>query len=303
MPENIRPIPNNNPPRQITEFDKRVKDKMAEVIDAKSKEHWLAPTVEGFVYGTTRALDFGDYWGTLGTEMGNGQSDWEWAVNRNADLFNYDEISEEGDDGLPRYLTFRKAAMHVNHNSHDPQLAIGLVFDATMIKDKYGDTNIAILFGIDRMKAAGIARRLETYPQRVFTSMGCSIKSSVCTVCHKQILKEADVCNCLKYHRGGRLKGKRVAELLQKMSFYEQSVVTTPACSNAQVLDAVSEVIPGRILKVASNELGGEADAVIKIMASINHSIKHATSTQEKKRLINQFDALIYKLEKMTQAA
>jgi hypothetical protein len=58
--------------------------------------------------------------------------------------------------------------MHVNHNSQDPQLAIGLVFDATLVMDRYGDTNVAILFGIDRMKAAGIARRLETYPDRVF---------------------------------------------------------------------------------------------------------------------------------------
>lgn len=284
---------------RTSEITKETKNKIAEIIEDKAAEHWLAPTVENYVYGTTRALDFGDYWGTLGKKFGNHKNDWEWAVNKNADLFNFDEINEEDSKGMPRYLSFRNAAMHVNHNSHDPQLAIGLVFDAILMTDEYKDTHAVILFGVDRMKAASIARRLETYPDRVFTSMGCSIKSSVCTACNKNIMKDSDFCDCLKYHRGGRLKGKKVAELLQKMSFYEQSVVTTPACSNARVLDAVSEIIPGRILKVASQELGANIDPIIRIMASINQSIKIATTVQEKKALSNRLDAIVHKLEGM----
>lgn len=293
----------NNVPRQVTEIGKKQKDKIAEIIDTKHRELWLAPTLESFVYGTTRALDFGDYWGTLGRKFGNNLSEWEWAVNRNADLFNYDEITEIDEFEQPRYLSFRKAAMHINHNSSDPQLAIGLVFDATLVMDKYGDTNVVILFGIDRMKAAGIARRLETYPSRVYTSMGCSIKSSLCTACGKQIVKDSDFCDCLKYHRGSRVRGRKASELLQKMAFYEQSVVTTPACTNAAVLDAVAEIIPGRILKVASAELGGEGDTIIRIMASLHQSIKLASTVQEKKMLSNQLDALIHKLENMLQVA
>ena len=288
---------------KTSEITAKTRDKLAEIIESKHKEHWLAPTVENYVYGTTRALDFGDYWGTLGKKFNNHKSDWEWAVNKNADLFNFDEITEADDKGAPRYLTFRSAAMHVNHNSHDPQLAIGLVFDATLITDTYNDTHAVILFGIDRMKAASIARTLETYPTRVYTSMGCSIKSSLCTVCGTQIVKETDFCDCLKYHRGSRLHGRKVAELLQKMAFYEQSIVTTPACSNASVLDAVSEIIPGRILKVASDEIGKDIDPVIRIMASIQQSIKIASTLQEKKALSNRLDALIYKLEGMLNAA
>jgi len=299
MSDYLKKIHAVNTPGKITEFKKETKDKIAEIIESNHKEHWLAPTLEGFVYGTTRALDFGDYWGTMGKKIfGNGRSDWEHAINRNADLFNYDEIMEEDDTGKPRYLTFRDAAMHVNHNSHDPQLSIGLVFDATPIMDKYGDTNIVILFGIDRMKSANIARTLETYPTRLFTSMGCSIKSSMCTVCEKQILKDSDFCDCLRYHRGMRVKGKKAAELLQKMSFYEQSIVTTPACANAVVLDAISDIVPGRVLKVAS-EMGEEENMVIRIMGSIYQSIRTAKSESEKKRLAHQLDALIYKLENM----
>jgi hypothetical protein len=298
--KNIKSLSN---PRQATELTKNTQDKIAEVIEINHKEHWLAPTLSGFVYGTCRALDFGDYWGTMGKNIfKNGKSDWEFAVNKNADLFNYDEIMEHDDKNRPRYLSFRDAAMFVNHNSHDPQLAIGLVFDATPIMDKYGDTNIVILFGIDRMKSSTIARTLETYPTRLYTSMGCSIKSSMCTVCGKQILKDADFCECLKHHRGNRIKGRRAAELLQKMAFYEQSIVTTPACSNAAVLDAISEMIPGRILKVAS-EMSEEENFVLRIMANIHQSIKSANSVQEKKRLANQLDALIHKLETMIDAA
>ena len=303
MADYLRHIHSVTTPGQVTELTKATKEKVAEIIETNHKEHWLAPTIHGFVYGTTRALDFGDYWGTMGKEIfKNGQSDWEWAVNKNADLFNYNEIMEHDEKGNPRYLTFRSASMHVNHNSHDPQLAIGLVFDATPIMDKYGDTNIVILFGIDRMKSSTIARTLETYPTRLYTSMGCSIKSSMCTVCGKQILKDADFCECLKHHRGNRIKGRRAAELLQKMAFYEQSIVTTPACSNAAVLDAISEMIPGRILKVAS-EMSEEENFVLRIMANIHQSIKSANSVQEKKRLANQLDALIHKLETMIDAA
>jgi len=280
----------------ITKITTSTKDKIAETIENNAKEHWLAPTVENYVYGTTRALDFGDYWGTL-----DKKALWEHSVNKNADLFNYDELIEKDSKERERYLSFRDAAMFVNHNSHDPQLAIGLVFDATIIKSNYEDAHIVILFGVDRMKAASIARTLETYPTRIFTSMGCSIKSSICTCCGKQIVKDTDFCECLRFHRGNRFRGRKVAELLQKMSFYEQSIVTTPACSNAQVLDAVSNIIPGRILKVATEEFRNDADPIIRIMASINQSIKIASSVQEKKALINRLDALINKLETMMQ--
>lgn len=282
----------------ITELKKDTREKIAEDIESRYKENWLAPTVDGYVYGTTRALDFGDFYGELGKKFGNGKSDWEWAVNRNADLFEFTQLMESGDDGLPRYLTFRNASMHLNHNSHDPQLAIGLVFDAIPVMEKYGDTNIVILFGVDRMKAPNIARTLETYPTRVFTSMGCAIKSSICTVCGTQIKKDSDFCNCLKFHRGMRLKGKKVAELLQKMSFYEQSVVTTPACPNARVLDAITEILPGRILKVAKEDIDN-TDVVLKIMSNVYYAIRTASNTQEKKRLSNQLDALVAKLETM----
>ncbi|HRZ18494.1 MAG TPA: hypothetical protein P5136_00315 [Methanofastidiosum sp.] len=277
----------------FNEFNKKDKDKIAELVELNHKEFYISPTVEGFIYATTRALDFGDYHGTL-----DKKALWEHAVNKNSDLFNYDEITAEHPTRkVSRYLTFRRAGIFLNHNSSNPEGAIGLAFDATLITEPYEDMHVVLLFGIDKYKSPGIARTLQTYPTRIGTSMGCSIKSSQCTVCGKEIYKDSDFCKCLKHNRGGRVKGIRVAELLRDMEFYEQSIVTSPACDTAYVIDAVSEIIPGRLLKVAKES--SDAQKIEQIMATIYSQMKQATSFQDKKRLSNQLDSLIGKLEKM----
>jgi len=279
--------------RLFTEFDNKEKDKIAEIIELNNKEFYIAPTVENYIYATTRALDFGDYHGTL-----NKKALWEHAVNKNADLFNYDEImAEHPIRKIARYLTFRTAGIFLNHQSSNPEAAIGLAFDATLVMEPYEDMHAVLLFGIDKMKSPGIARTLQTYPTRVGTSMGCSIKSSMCTICGKEIFKDSDVCACLKHSRGSRLKGRKVAELLRDMEFYEQSVVTSPACDTAYVIDAISEILPGRLLKVAAED--SQIGPIVSIMNTIYNSIREAHTFQEKKRLSNQLDALIYKLEKI----
>jgi len=277
----------------FTEFNKKEKEKIASILEENSKEYYIAPTVENFTYCTCRALDFGDYHGTL-----DKKALWEHAVNKNADLFNYDEIIEEHPTRkISRYLTFRTAGIFLNHNSQNPEAAIGLAFDSTIIMEPYEDMHVVLLFGIDKQKSPGIARTLQTYPTRIGTSMGCSIKSSVCTVCGKEIYKDSDFCNCLKHNRGGRVKGKKAAELLRGMEFYEQSVVTSPACDTAYVIDSISELIPGRLLKVAAEDTN--VQVICRIMGTIHNQIREARTIQDKKRLINQFDSLLSRLEGM----
>lgn len=282
----------------VTEFDDTSRDKIAEVIEIKNKEFFLSPILEDFIYTTTRALDVGDYHGTI-----DKKSLWEHAVNKNSDLFNWDELNENMPNeqgGFPRYLTYRTAGVFLNHESSNPELAIGLVFDSTLIKDPYEDMHAVILMGIDKKKAPNVARSLMTYPSRVGSSMGCSIQSSVCTVCGHRIFKESDFCNCLKYSRGARVKGVKSAELLEKMAFHEQSIVTTPAAPKSMVIDAIhgSGLVPGKILKIASMETE-TTDPILRAMSSIYTAIKEASSITEKKRLNNQLDALIHKLEIM----
>lgn len=283
----------NGKPKLFAEFNKKEKDKIAEVIEKQSKEFYLAPAVESFIYVLSRALDFGDYHGTL-----NKKASWEHAVNKNADLFNYDQlISIEPNAGYERYLTFRTAGIFLNHQSSNPEAAIGLAFDSTLIMEPYEDMYVALLLGVDKQKSPGIARTLATYPTRLGMSMGCSIKSSICTACGKEIKKDSDFCKCLKNHRGGRLNGKKVAELLIDPFFYEESFVVSPAAPKSFVIDAITDLIPGRMLKVAAEDTNMQT--VINVMNTVYLNIRNASTVQEKKRLSNQLDSLLWKLESL----
>src|SRR5271157_68534 len=138
-------------PKVVTEFDNKSRDKIAATIEKRYGEHFISPILEDYVYTTTRALDIGDFHGTV-----NKKSLWEHAVNKNADLFNWDELIDplpEEHGGFPRYLTYRTAGVYLNHESSNPEAAIGLVFDSMLVKDPYDDMHVVILMGVDKKKA------------------------------------------------------------------------------------------------------------------------------------------------------
>lgn len=277
--------------KEFKEFDKQAREKIASQVEDSNSDLYLSKVVEGYVYGTTRALDFGDYFGKADRSAA-----WEHAVNRNADYFDITEMEDVNPDkNIPRYLSFRTAAMYKDHQSQSLGNSIGLLFDAYLIKDKYDDMHVTTLFGIDKEKEPTIARLLTKYPERVPVSMGCSIKYSFCTVCGAEIHTSADMCDHLRYSRNGRREGKKVAEFLKGVDFYELSVVNTPACPTAFVIDAVSEILPGRLLKVASNL--EEGAAIAQVMASVHRMIKTAKTVDEKRRLSIDLDRLYHKLE------
>lgn len=271
---------------------------IASVIEDRQKETYLSATVNDYIYGTTRSLDVGDYFGSV-----NKKAIWEHAVNRNGDYFDITEIeSMEPSLKLPRYLTFRSATMFMDHKSQSLDNAIGYVFDAVFIKDKYDDMHVTTLFGIDKKLAPKVARNLETHHTRVPVSMGCTIGHSTCTVCGKDIYTEKDLCSCLEKSRNNRIIGRngvtvKVAEILRQPSFYELSVVGSPACPTAYVIDAISEIIPGRLLKVASSE---KMDITpFMIVNTLYSRIKSASTIEEKQRLSRQMDQIVYKLESL----
>ena len=115
-------------------------------------------------------------------------------------------------------------------------------------------------------------------------------------VCGQKVYKEADLCDHLKYRRGQKIFDKVAAEYLYGINFYEQSIVSIPAAPRAMVLDVISEMIPGRLLKVATET---NDNVTIQIMNTLFESIKMAKTVDEKKRLKNSFDKLIYKLERL----
>jgi len=274
-------------------FNSKTKEKIASNIKTKSSQLLLSPIVEDYIYGTTRALDAGDYYAKYGSGL------WEHAINKNGDYFDITELEDiDTDLNLPRYLTYRKAHVYQNHDTRNLESAIGVVFDAVLIKDKYDDMHVTTLFGVDKKKAPNVARMLETYPNRVPVSMGCSIKYSICTSCGHVVNSPTNLCDCLRYNRGGRVKGKRVAELLKGVSFYDLSIVTTPACPTAYVVDAVSKIVPGQILKVAAQT--SEGQELLSLVNSLYHLIRNASTLEHKKDLNYKFDILLETLKNLS---
>lgn len=290
--------------REFKEFDREERDKLAEVVEKKAVETFLSPVVEDYIYFTSRALDYGDFEQWLDNSH-NKFGKYERSINKNADLFTAKELNETIDDeNMKRFETFKTALLYENHKSQDPSLSIGVIFDVYDI-NKVADNDemhLTLLSGLDTKRSPHLARAMKTYPTKMFTSMGCKIGQSYCTVCGKVVAAENDMCSHLRYHRNSRVNGIKVAEVLQKIRFIEDSIVSVPACSTASVLDAIhdlSQVFAGetRLLKVASDNQ--ENADVIMLMSNIYHRIKDASTLSEKKMLNNQFDILIDRLSKL----
>jgi hypothetical protein len=282
--------------KEFNEFGKNEKDKIAASLETRYAETLLSPIVENYVYGTTIALSFGDKHGQL-----DKKALYEHAINKNADYFDYKELMEQyepNNDGkkIARYESYKTALVYKNHESNDVNNSIGFVLDSVLVTEPYDDMRAVILFNVDKLRAPAIARMLQTYPTKVATSMGTKISHSECLVCGQKVYKEADLCDHLKYKRGQRCFGKVAAEYLYGINFYEQSIVSIPAAPRAMVLDVISDLIPGRLLKVASES--GDT-TTIQIMNTLFESIKMAKTVDEKRRLKHSFDKLINKLEKL----
>jgi len=282
-------------PKQVyssfKELTEKHRDIIASSIESRNDDMILSPIVEDYIYGTTRALDYGDFFNTM--KKGGW---WEHAVNRNEDYFDITEIHDVDPSlNLPRYLTFRTAGMYKNHESDRIENSIGLVFDAVTIEKEPKDMHVTTLFGIDKKKAPQISRDLKNYPERVAVSMGCNIAYAVCTCCDKKVVQENDLCSCLAHHRGKRKNGKKVAEFLKKPSFFELSVVNVPAAVTAYVIEVLTDIVPGRLLKIASNE--GTSFSTLEVMSNVYTMIKSSNSREEKIRLGRKLDKLIHELE------
>lgn len=275
--------------KEFKEFSRQDKEKIASVVESKAKEFLISPMVDSFVYASNRAVDYGDYYG-----VDDSRAIWHSAVNRNADYFDTTTMHEIiPERKIARWETFRNCGVFMDHQSKCAENSIGVILDAFDVRDSYEDQHITLLIGIDKTKAPRIARSLETHPTSVASSMGCTISASQCTICGEPS------CDHLKYLRNGVVNGKKVAEFLLGYEFFEDSIVSTPACHTAYVIDAIHEIIPGRLLKIASQS--DEGTTTLQIMKSIYDSIKTASTIQEKNRLSDNLDRLILKLETLAE--
>ena len=277
--------------KEFKEFSSRDKEKIAAIVESKSNEFMISPVVDSFVYASNRAVDYGDYYG-----VDDSRAMWSHAVNRNADFFDT-TVMHEIIPGrkIARWESFRNCGVFTDHNSKSAENSIGVILDAFDVRTNYEDQHITLLLGIDKTKAPRIARSLETHPTAVASSMGCTIQLGTCTVCGES------GCTHLKYMRNGVVSGKKVAEFLHGIEFFEDSIVSTPACHTAYVVDALSGLVPGRTLKIASQS--DDTMVTLQIMKSIYDSIKTASTIAEKNRLSENLDKLLAKLNALAETS
>lgn len=266
--------------------------KFSETIAENHNNFIIARNLDDFVFATARAVDVGDYYGTIG------EKSWEHCVNANGDYFDYTEVTEMHPvKKIPRYKTFANRGFYRNHESDRIENAIGFVFDSVLNVLNKDSIIISCLIGVDKHKAPDVARTLTTYPEKQGVSMGCTIKHSICTNCGHDTINNTK-CDCLhRYHNRRHPDTKTlVAEIVKGVDFFELSGVTNPAFAFSYVLDVVKDWVPGTVLKVASeNRNNKDILNMIHLFGYIKKRLASA-SKQEKISLNMKLDEIVYEL-------
>jgi len=189
--------------------------------------------------------------------------------NGNGDYFPRQELEAS-------YKTFIGVNMFVNHNSSDPRNAIGKVLDAYPVEDpETGEFYIECLGKIDKVLNPRLARQIET-GQLDSTSMGCSVETSICSVCgttlhtdadpkcahlSEGLLKEFSATQDLKKYGISRGQKIKAYAINIGITFNEWSVVDTPADPKATIKSIVAK-LKNMITKVGSLSLEEKSDVV-----------------------------------------
>ena len=209
----------------------------------------------------------------------------EGKSNANGDCFLHEELIRiDESTGEPVYKSFVGKGLYKNHNSDAVENAVGVIIDAEYIVDDPSDRHVRLIVACDRLKDPDLARGLELGRYNNF-SMGCSISYSICSHCGKKITDtKSGLCDCLKYHRGQKLQGKTVCEILHGVAFHEVSCVTVGADAKAKLISVLADRHDGKILKVAS------VDDFI-LIDKINEKIFNG-NIKEKIALLNQINKI-----------
>lgn len=267
--------------------------KYSENLEDHASKHIIARNLNDFVFATARAVDVGDYYAQIGPK-----SSWEHCVNANGDYFDYTEIMDiHPVKKIPRYKTFANRGFYRNHQSDKIENAIGFVFDSVLNVVNKDNIIISCLIGVDKMKAADVARTLLTYPDKQGVSMGCTIKHSICTVCEHST-EDGTKCEHLTRYTNRRdpKTGILTAEMVKGVDFFELSGVTNPAFAFSYVLDVIKDWVPGTMLRVAQQTKNNQLVNLVHLFAYVNKRLV-SSDASEKLVLNAKLDQIIYELE------
>ena len=149
--------------------------------------------------------------------------------NKNMQAFSYRELMSF-DPMLHNlvYKTFKRSAMHFEHENRDPTKAKGVIFDVVFVPiPKYNIGKVSILIGCDRTKDPDLANDI-LKRKRTGWSMGAIVKAFVCSITGQVVTVD-----------GGEFKKRQIVQVGNEKklcfhyctgsNFFETSSAANPA--------------------------------------------------------------------------
>ena len=144
-----------------------------------------------------------------------------------------DEVNDNGDSFSEAELikatpSFVGVPVFCNHQNDDIEKARGIIAHAWYDKAKGGIFTIA---RVDRVSWPPLARGIE---QGIITgtSMGASVTSSICSICHHCAAVADDYCDCIKHRKNKKFSGKQKCEYHDSPVKVEGYEDTCPICGS-----------------------------------------------------------------------
>lgn len=152
-------------------------------------------------------------------------------TNQNYDTYPASELKKS-------YASFRGRPVFVNHANFDAHRTRGKILDSR-IQTSGNHTWVELLEDVDGVAFPRLASEIRS-GNIDSTSMGCSVESSQCSICHRVAKTSFDFCDHIAYMKGRKIKGvdgkvSVVHEVCRGMNFFEDSFVFDPADETALV--------------------------------------------------------------------
>ena len=192
-------------------------------------------------------------------------------ANANGDFWSVDELRKNGQ-------TFIGKSVFVDHDNTSVERARGIILDA-IYNEKWH--YVEVLEAIDKVAfpqlATAIQKRYVTG-----TSMGCMVERARCSICGNVVdLQHDQLCEHVANYKGMTLNGLPVWEDNENCEFFENSVVVTPADSDARIMQIVAA-------KGCNKVFHGVNSLTADQRAACAHEVNQRTAAGKKQTIADQ---------------
>jgi len=196
-------------------------------------------------------------------------------ANKNGDFWSVDELMRNG-------KTFIGKSVFVDHQNENVENARGIILDA-IYNEKWH--YVEVLEAIDKVAypqlATAIQKRYVTG-----TSMGCLVEKARCSICGNVVDAVHDqLCEHVANHKGMTLNGLPVWEDNENCEFFENSVVVTPADSDARIMQIVASKGSSKVMHNVNSLTADQRSACV-------HEINQRTAAGRKQTIADQLASL-----------